>query len=329
MIDFSRAFNLAWERMLVILFQPFDIGKWLVIGFSAFLAGLLQGGNGVDLPFPSSSSNFSPTNSFQYHSSSNLPSLSANTLHAVTSLATGLGIFAAALIVFVVFAVVILMYWLGAHGQFLLLDNIVRNRGAIAWPWRAYARPGNNLFVFILLWVLAIFAIMTPLMIAFFFLVLPFFRQQRWPDGAEWAPLVLIGLIYLAVMIPLSVLFFLFREFGIPLMFRNGLTARAALVETWRLLQQHWTSMLVFVLLRIALFVGMAIVTAIVCCLSCCCFEKLPYVGTVLLLPAIIYIRCFTLDCLAQFGPEYDVWAVDLPPGAPPVPATSSPPPLG
>ena len=37
MINFTQAFDLAWERMLVILFRPFDLGKWFVIGFSAFL----------------------------------------------------------------------------------------------------------------------------------------------------------------------------------------------------------------------------------------------------------------------------------------------------
>jgi MFS family permease len=328
MIDFSRAFNLAWERTLVLLFRPFDLGRWLVIGFSAFLAGLLEGGNGVDLPLPSNSYNFSPNDSsFQYHA--NLPPLSTSMAQAWTALFTGFGIFMAAAICCATLALIVLLYWLGARGQFLLLDNIVRNRPAVSWPWRAYARPGNNLFVFILWWVVAVFALLIPLMIAFIFAALPYFRLHRWPDGAEWAPLAIVGLIYLVVMIPLGLLFFLFREFGIPLMFRNGLTARAALVETWRLLQRHRASVLVFVLLRIALVVGMAVVTALVCCLSCCCFERIPCVGTILLLPAIIYIKCFTLDCLAQFGPEYDVWTVDLPPGAPSVPPVTLPPPPG
>src|SRR5271170_1949206 len=48
MIDFTRAFDSAWERMHVILFRPFDFGKWCAIGLSAFLAGLLAGGNGVN-----------------------------------------------------------------------------------------------------------------------------------------------------------------------------------------------------------------------------------------------------------------------------------------
>ena len=35
---FSRGFN----RMKKALFQPFDIKKWFVVGFTAFLAGLMD-----------------------------------------------------------------------------------------------------------------------------------------------------------------------------------------------------------------------------------------------------------------------------------------------
>jgi len=40
---------------------------------------------------------------------------------------------------------------------------------------------------------------------------------------------------------------------------------------------------------------------------------------TVILLPVLIYVKCFTLDCLAQFGPQYDVWTVDVSPTTPSV----------
>ena len=65
-------------------------------------------------------------------------------------------------------------------------------------------------------------------------------------------------------------------------------------------------------LTRIALFVALVVLSVIACCFTCC-IGALPYLGTVLLLPALIYIKCFTLDCLAQLGPDYDVWTVDVP----------------
>jgi hypothetical protein len=341
MINFSRAFDHAWERMQVILFRPFDIGKWLVIGFSAFLAGLLDGGNGFNsFNVPSNNNdNFKRTTLLEPHSlfpapptgtahvsaswlaQTTFPSLSPSqaTSWMVTSMATGLGIFFISLILIVVFAIVFLMYWLGARGQFLLLDNIVRNRAEIAWPWRTYARQGNGLFLFLLLWCLAVFVLLVPVCVGDFFVAQPFLREHRWPQGVEIPLVILSGFVTFAVVLAWSVFFFLFRELGVPLMFRNGITSREAFLETWRLAKRHPGPLALLVLLRIALFIGLAVIQLVLCCFSCCT-ELIPYVGTVMLLPALIYIRCFTLDCLAQFGPEYDVWTVDLPPGAPPLP---------
>ena len=39
-IEYIEALSRAWNRMTTALFEPFDIGKWFVLGFTAFLAGL-------------------------------------------------------------------------------------------------------------------------------------------------------------------------------------------------------------------------------------------------------------------------------------------------
>lgn len=45
-IQFVEPLNLAWDRMKTALFKPFDIHKWFVVGFNAFLAGLMDASNG-------------------------------------------------------------------------------------------------------------------------------------------------------------------------------------------------------------------------------------------------------------------------------------------
>ena len=45
-ITFVDPLSRAVERMRQILFQPFDLVKWLVLGFSAWLAGLASGAGG-------------------------------------------------------------------------------------------------------------------------------------------------------------------------------------------------------------------------------------------------------------------------------------------
>ncbi len=344
MIDFTRAFDSAWERMMVILFRPFDLGKWFVIGFSAFLAGLLQGGNGFTSYYNNTSHNYN----FQRHTfwQANPHGASHNVVHTAINLAdhlwskteaislpfgqtvskvtlpqinlnvlSGLPVMFFVLGAIFVLALVLVIYWLGARGQFMLIDNVVRNRGAIAWPWSAYTRQANSLFFFYLFFLLITLVVLVPIAVVAIVMAIPLYRHSTWPEGWELALFVILGLIYMAVAVILTVILFIFREWGVPLMFRNGLMARPAFMKSMRLIADHPGSVALFVLLRIAIFIGMVVISLLACCFTCC-LEAVPYLGTVILLPAIIFVRCFSLDCLAQFGPEYDVWTVDVPPGS-------------
>ncbi len=318
MIDFTRAFDSAWERMHVILFRPFDFGKWCAIGFSAFLAGFLQGGNGFNSSF--NGNNFN-NNSFNKSGGGGVPKFdlhqfNSNLSHAISGIQIGLIVICCLLIFAFVFGFILLFYWLGARGQFMFLDNIVRNRGAISWPWQYYGRQANSLFGFYLLFLVISLAIFLPILIAVVVMCIPLFMQHRWPGVGEITGFAGLGLAYFALAIVVSFILFVFREFGIPLMFRNGLLARPAFWESMGLIRHHANSVVLFFILRIAISIGVAIVSIIICCVTCC-IGALPYIGTVLLLPVLVYVKCFTLDCLAQFGPQYDVWTVDVPPPGP------------
>lgn len=331
MINFTRSFESSWERMMFILFRPFDLGKWFVIGFSAFLAGLLQGGNGFSGNFnvPNSNGNASKFEIKDYNAQ--LQDIHNNIYNFFTSAQFGfvvlIGLFVFGLIV----AFALLFYWLGARGQFMFLDNIVRNRAAIVWPWHAYARRANSVFLFYLAYFAVTMVAIIPVIAAAIVAALPAFRHDRWPQGTEIPILVIIGLFYIVIAFGLTFILFVFREFGIPLMFRNGLMAYPAFKEALQLTRLHFGTVFVFVLLRIALSLAVGVLSILVCCFTCC-IGSLPYLGTVVLLPALIYVRCFSLDCLAQFGPQYDVWTVDVPPTDPAsstTPVTSPLPPPG
>ncbi len=330
MIDFTRAFDSAWERMLVILFRPFDFGKWCVIGFGAFLAGFLQGGNGFNGGSFNMPGDFNRSVSHRLSAPGvpqvDVDQIKANLVHAFSGMETGLMILFGLILLVVIFGISLLVIWLGTRGQFLLLDNIVRNRGAVAGPWQVYARQGNSLFLFYVLLMVFSFAVFIPILIVAVILCLPLIQHHRWPEGGEIGGLVAVGTLYFVLAMALNFILFIFREFGVPLMFRNGLMAWPAFLESLGLIAKHPGSIIVFVLLRFALYLGVVVVSIMACC--ACCIGLFPYVGTVAILPALIYVRCFTLDCLAQFGPEYDVWTVDVPPSGPP-PIFNLPPRLG
>ena len=332
MIDFTRAFDSAWERMHVILFRPFDFGKWCAIGLSAFLAGFLQGGNGFNSTYNGNSFNNNSLNPAQ-PTTGPAPKLdfhqfNSNLSHAMAGMQTGMIVLLSVLFIIAIFGFVLLLYWLGARGQFMFLDNVVRNRGAIAWPWTNYARQANSLFLFFLLLFVIIVAVMIVLVGGAALVAIPLFIHKQGPSGVQIALFVVLGILYLLFFTVFGVVTFVFRELGVPLMFRNGLMARAAFVESMKLAMRYPGSIALFVLLRIAIFIAVAVLSIIICCATCC-IGALPYIGTVFLLPVLVYVKCFTLDFLAQCGPEYDVWTVDVPrvaPGGFPPPSPPLPP---
>jgi hypothetical protein len=234
----------------------------------------------------------------------------------------GLSLMVVGLILIPIFGLIVLFLWLGARGQFLLLDNIARNRAAIAWPWTVYERQGNSLFLFYFGFLLIMLAIFIPLNLAGVFSVMPLSGQHGW--HSRNVPLeILLGLSNSILGLAFYTTLFLFRELGVPLMFRHGLMARAAFGAMWQLVRLHPGSIILFLILRIALFLALAVLSILACC--CFCLGAIPYIGTVVLLPAILYTKCFTLDFLAQFGPEYDVWTVVPPVVAPVAPAPPPP----
>jgi hypothetical protein len=66
----------------------------------------------------------------------------------------------------------------------------------------------------------------------------------------------------------------------------------------------------------LAMAIGTLVVFAIL--LTCClagCLMALPYIGTVFLLPVLVFKRSYSLYYLAQYGPQYDVFLANGTPG--------------
>jgi hypothetical protein len=60
----------------------------------------------------------------------------------------------------------------------------------------------------------------------------------------------------------------------------------------------------------IAIAIG-AIILAAVCVTCCCaaCILAIPYIGTVLILPLLVFKRAYSLLYFRQFGPQFDVFS--------------------
>lgn len=108
------------------LFQPFDLGKWFTIGFTAFLAGLMDGGGGGGGNSSRYSSRYKSEDLFDFF---NFPNVASEWLANHPVLATlifiGVGLLVVLLIVFL---------WLSSRGKFMFLHNVVHNKAEVVAP---------------------------------------------------------------------------------------------------------------------------------------------------------------------------------------------------
>jgi hypothetical protein len=298
-IEIIKPFSDAIELTKVILFRPFNLSKWCVIGFAAFLSNL---GGGVHYNnFGNwNGSGSSHTPNFHWHDS--MPWL----LPVIIVL------------VLLVIALMLALIWVGCRGKFIFTDCIVRNRAAIAEPWREYGREGNSLFVFTLLAIVIILVIV--ILIAVPIGVLWFGTQS---DGFSWPGLIAI-IIFVPLILLLVIAFGFVRELMGPVMYRQRATATSAFRQVVSLVSLHPGEMILYFLFLIALGLGTAMAVVILMCATCC-IVLIPYVGTVILLPLFVLLRSYLLLFLRQFGPDYDSWG-GLAPSAPPVQTPPTPP---
>src|SRR5215217_7611512 len=318
-IQIFKPFGEAFELMKKILFQPFDLKKWLVIGFAAFLARLSGGFN----------ASFNPSS--RWSSRDNGKAI-ADSFRQFGS-AEHMEWWVIVLIIvgaFVVLAIILTLMWLGARGRFILTDCIVHNRAAIVAPWKEFRTEGNSFFLF---WLLIACVIVALVVTAAVGLIVPFF--QRGVDAqigvGFWIGLCLFGFFVLCVVFAWT----LMSQFMVPLMYRQRCRARSAFTQTMRLIASDPGPILLYVLFLIVISLAAAIISCAAACVTCC-IAAIPYVGTVILLPIPVTLCAFSLLFLRQFGPHYDAWASFMPPEflpivasapVPPPPPTSEPPP--
>jgi hypothetical protein len=106
-------------------------------------------------------------------------------------------------------------------------------------------------------------------------------------------------------------------------MFLRGGKCWAAWKEFYGLLSANPGQFALYILFQIVLSMAIGVIVLGAIIITCCiagCLMALPYLGTVLLLPVLIFKRAYPLYYLAQYGPEYDVFP---PPAVPPVPGAS------
>ena len=309
-VSYSEPLTRAWDRMRLALFKPFDLHKWFVLGFTAFLAGLADSHQG--------------SGGSRGHWQTNFRDILAFPHKAWAWLGNHPGwLVAIAFISFLVLVLGIVLLWLSSRGQFMFLDNVVHNRAEIAKPWKEYRKEGDSLFLWRLVFHLASLAAFVLFAVLFFTTASRIYEETLFvPLPVSW--ILGMGILFLLMIVIVGYVATFLKDFVVPIMAKSRVPATKAWAIFLPLLRQHTASFILYGLIIFALMIAFIILVVIAGLVTCCIgwfLLVIPYIGTVVTLPFWYTLRAFSLEFLAQFGPAFEIFPPPVTKPAEPSPA--------
>jgi hypothetical protein len=134
-------------------------------------------------------------------------------------------------------------------------------------------------------------------------------------DGAHIVPTI-AGIVFSILLFLILLIFFgllqsFTKDFVVPIMYLG--TTKC--VDGWRkflsILSVNKCKFLLYVLFQIVIGIaigGIIFALALFTCGCACCLMVIPYIGTVLLLPILVFSRSYSLYYLRQYGSSFDVF---------------------
>lgn len=295
-------FGKALDQVRKVLFQPFDAGKWLIIGFCAWLATLGErGGFGGGFNYGGGGHHGGADHVRQ--------SLQHAGHYVTTNLVwlLPLGVF----LVLCGLALWLLILWLSSRGRFMFLHCVVHDVAQVGVPWHRFAAEAKSLFWFRVVLSLLGLLVFVPITAGGLFLAYALSSHNAFTLGAIFG-CVGLGFLALGAIMIFWLIGRLLTDFVVPVQFLRRSSCLDAWREFWSLFSGRGINLLVYLLFRAALGLGiglliMALVLA-TCCIAGCLFA-LPYLGVVFMLPFVLFMRAYPLAYLGQLGPEYDLLA--------------------
>jgi hypothetical protein len=296
----------AIEEVKTILFRPFSLEKWFTIGFCAWLAFLGSSGGG---PGGGGGNNFqSPGQSPQ-----------AAFEHAKTWVIANLAwlIPVACIVITVAVLIGFVLSWLRSRGQFMFLHCVAKNKAEVSIPWTKYASHGNSLFLFRIAFGLISFIIVILYILAVGLCIF-FLAKGAGGESEVNVPMIIsiiagvMGLIMLVIVLALVSKFT--QDFVVPIMYLRSTTCVIAWKEFLEIVSARKGALFVYLLFQFVISMAVSAVIlafALVTCCCACCFMMIPYIGTVILLPVLVFERAYSLHYLRQFGSDFDVFIPD------------------
>lgn len=284
----------AFERVKVILFKPFDLGKWFIIGFCAWLAGLGEGaGGGGGSRWQQGGDPRQAAEQAKDFVLENLPWI----------------VPAAIFIILLIIGLWLLFTWLSSRGRFMFLHCVAQNKAEVKVPWSKFREHANSLFLFrIVVGLIALAAFSLPCILLILFLVMGLSGAGYLVPGVGFA---LTGLTVVVLVIAFWLVKRFTTDFVMPIMFLRTGSCTTAWREFLTLLSAKKGCFALYALFRIVIAIAIGVIILAAVLTTCCCAAcilAIPYIGTVALLPILVFVRAYSLYYFRQFGPQFDVF---------------------
>jgi hypothetical protein len=304
----------AIERVKVMLFKPFDLGKWFTVGFCAWLAYLGTGGGSGG-----GGGNWNAPRGPHEQQAEIAEGINAAKEYVLDNL---FWIIPAVIIgVVVMIGLGLLITWLNSRGRFMFLHCVATNKSEVKVPWHKFRKHANSLFLFrIVLGIIGLAIVAVPILGIVLFIIM---MVAKAAPVVVFVPItIILGLILFMLAIVLSLIRKFTFDFVVPIMFlqtASGASHAAHCVAGWRefltILSVNKARLALYILFQIVIAIVIGTIIFIGFCIGCCfcCVSLLlfiPYIGTVILLPLLVFKRAYSLYYLRQFGPTFDVFSI-------------------
>jgi len=209
-----------------------------------------------------------------------------------------------------------LVAWLNSRGKFMFLHCVATNKAQVKVPWHKFRQQGNSLFLFrIVLGIISFVVVVVPII---GIVVLVVMMVSGTAPGIVSIPgIIILGLTIFA----LTILLFLVKKFTfdfvVPIMFLRMASCTAGWGEFMTILSANKLRFTLYLLFQIVIKIVIGAMVGIGFCIGLCfccasCLLLIPYIGTVILLPVLVFTRAYSLYYLQQYGPQFDVFRNEI-----------------
>jgi hypothetical protein len=237
----------AIEQVRLMLFRPFDLSKWLVIGFCAWLAYLGQGVGG-------------PT--FNYGMNDDGTPMLAHVREVLLANLPWI-IIGAVIVIPIIIIIGLVLCWLSSRGKFMFVHCVAGNKAEVAVPWKTFARHANSLFLFrIVIGLVGMVAIGLPVAIG----VISIITLHTMGLGAVAVPGLLVAILAaVAIAVVVAVVAKFTNDFIVPIMFLRTASCLAGWREFLALLGSNKARIILYILFQIVISLAIVFIIAGIC----------------------------------------------------------------